>query len=118
MPIDRSVRMTRTAISPRLATRTVSNTPLTPLSGQPWRPQRPPSHAEDAVADVLERRVGAGGQGQTQHGAGVGGVDDAVVPEPGGGVVGVSLVLVLLADRRLERLLLLGRPLLPAGLDA
>src|SRR5919107_3831330 len=33
MPIARSVRMTRTAISPRLATRTVSNTAQHPLVG-------------------------------------------------------------------------------------
>src|SRR6476620_5269056 len=97
MPISRSVRITRTAISPRLATRTVSN-------------MRGPLHPEDAVADVFEGRVGAGGQGEAEHGAGLGGVDHAVVPEPGGGVVRMTLVLVLLPDRRLERLLLLGGP--------
>src|SRR4051794_37847787 len=100
----RSVRITRTAISPRLATRTVSNIRH--------------SHPEDAVAELAQRRVGARRQGQPEHGAGRGGVDHAVVPEPGGGVVGMALVLVLLADRRLERLLLLGRPLLAAGLEA
>src|SRR5690242_16032068 len=122
MPISRSVRMTRTAISPRLATRTVSNTVTAPNRGyarkttrtyvrkSPWRP----SHPEDAVADVVEGGAGAGGQRETEHAAGVGGVDHAVVPEPGGGVVGVALLLVLVADRRLERLFLLGRPVLAA----
>ena len=37
----------------------------------------------------------------------VGRVDDAVVPQPGGGVVGMALRLVLRADRRLEGLLVL-----------
>src|SRR3954451_11459533 len=103
MPIARSVRITRTAISPRLATRTVSNIRH--------------SHPEDAVAELAQRRVGARGEGETEHGAGLRGVDDAVVPEAGGGVVGMALVLVLVADRRLERLFLVGRPLLTAGLE-
>src|SRR3954447_727072 len=99
----RRVRITRTAISPRLATRTVSNIRR--------------SHPEDAVAELAQRRVGARGERQTEHGAGLRGIDHAVVPEAGGGVVRMALVLVLLADRRLERLLLLGRPLLAAGLE-
>src|SRR3954452_20070165 len=77
-----------------------------------WR-----SHPEDAVAELAQRRVGARGEGETEHGAGLRGIDHAVIPEAGGGVVRVALVLVLLADRRLERLFLLGRPLLPAGLE-
>src|SRR3954466_4449941 len=103
MPIARRVRITRTAISPRLATRTVSNIRS--------------SHPEDAVAELAQRRVGARGEGETEHGAGLRGVDHAVVPEAGGGVVRVALVLVLVADRRLERLLLLGGPFLAAGLE-
>src|SRR5690606_31643922 len=53
-----------------------------------------------------------------QHAAGVGRVDDAVVPQPRGGVPGAALVFVLLADRSLEGLFLFGRPVAAAGLDA
>src|SRR3954449_11815433 len=98
----RSVRITRTAISPRLATSTVSNIRS--------------SHPEDAVAELAQRRVGARGEGEPEHGAGLRGIGHTVVPEAGGGVVRVALVLVLLADRRLERLFLLRRPLPAAGL--
>src|SRR3954454_5161942 len=105
MPISRKVRITRTAISPRLATSTVSN--------MSW-----PLHPEDAVADVFHGGVGAGGERQAEDGAGLCGIDHAVVPEPGGGVVRVALRLVLVADRLLEGFLVLGRPLLAAGLDA
>src|SRR4051795_10374020 len=112
MPIVRSVRITRTAISPRLATSTVSNIRSSPgTSGA----ESPESHPEDAVSELAQRRVGARREGEPQHGAGLRGIDHAVVPEAGGGVVRVSLVLVLLADRRLERLLLLRRPLLAPG---
>src|SRR3954447_10075547 len=90
MPRRRSVRVTRTAISPRLAIRTVENTAVARL------------HPEDAVADRLQRRVGADRQGEADHRPGVHRVDDAVVPEPSRGVVGVTLPLVLLADRRGE----------------
>src|SRR4051812_33291339 len=120
MPIARSVRITRTAISPRLATSTVSNT-ISALLGafarkSSWVPSSR-SHPEDAVAELAQRRVGARRQGQPQHGAGLRGVDHAVVPQAGGGVVGVALVLVLLPDRHLERLLVLGRPFLAARLE-
>src|SRR5258708_26998544 len=50
MPSAESVRMIRTAISPRLAIRTAENIG---------------SHPEDAVADRLQRCVGGGGQRQT-----------------------------------------------------
>ncbi len=43
-------------------------------------------------------------------------IDDAVVPQAGGRVVGAALVLVLREDRRLEFLLLLGRHRLVLGL--
>src|SRR3954464_11016494 len=82
MPISRSVRITRTAISPRLATSTVSN--------MSW-----PLHPEDAVADVFHGSVGTGGERQAEDGARLRGVDHAVVPEPGRGVVRVTLRLVL-----------------------
>src|SRR3954465_5007075 len=115
MPIVRSVRITRTAISPRLATSTVSNIRSSPGT---FGAESPESHPEDAVAERAQRRVGARREGEPEHGAGLRGIDDAVVPEAGGGVVRVALVLVLLADRRLERLFLLRRPLPAAGLDA
>src|SRR5690606_9867071 len=44
-------------------------------------------------------------------------IDDAVVPQARGGVPGAALVLVLLAHRGLEALLVLGAPLAAAGLD-
>src|SRR5690606_33616173 len=78
------------------------------------------SHAEDA--EVRHRggcRVGGGDlEREAEHAAGVAGVDHAVVPEAGGGVVRRALSLVLLADRRLERLLVVGAPALAAALDA
>src|SRR5262249_20823605 len=42
--------------------------------------------------------------------AGVDRVDDAVVPDARGGIVGMALALVLLADRRLERFVIRGAP--------
>src|SRR6478672_5711697 len=62
------------------------------------------SHAEHAEARLLPGCVVGGGERQAQHAARVGRVDHAVVPEPRGGVVGVALLLVLLADRALEGL--------------
>ena len=73
-----------------------------------------PSHPEDAVGRLGDRGMGSGGQAHPEHPAGLERVDDAVVPEPGGRVVRRALVLVLVADRRLERLLVLGRPLVAA----
>ena len=58
---------------------------------------------------ALQRRR----QAQRQHAARVGRVDDAVVPQARGGVVGVALRLVLLADRRLEGFFLLGASTAP-----
>src|ERR1700722_12350896 len=98
MPIRRSVLMIRTAISPRLAISTVSNT------------RAPFLHPENAVGHRRKRRPAAGGQGQAERGAGLHRVDDAVVPEPGGGVVRVSLLFVLGPDRGLERLFVLLAP--------
>src|SRR5580704_18545015 len=88
MPSRSRVAMIRTAISPRLATRTLLK--LFPGTGT--------SHPEDAVAGRLERGVGGHGQREPEDPAGVGRVDDPVVPQPGGRVVRVALVLVLLAD--------------------
>src|SRR5688572_6073378 len=68
MPSRRQVANTRLAISPRLATR------------RRWIIW--PSHPEDAVAlGALPRRVLDHRQADAQDGAGVAGVDDAVVVE-------------------------------------
>ena len=45
----------------------------------------------------------AGGKAQRDDPAGVGGVDDAVVPQPRAGIIRMALALVTLADRSLER---------------
>ena len=62
-------------------------------------------------------RFSAAEMREAEHAARVGGVDDAVVPQPRGGEVRVALALVLRADRRLERLLVLGAPGAALGLD-
>src|SRR4051812_30944477 len=62
------------------------------------------SHPEQPELRALrDRRVEAGAEGQAQHVPRLDRVDDAVVPQAGGGVVWVALVLVALADRGLER---------------
>src|ERR1051326_8968717 len=100
--------MTRQAISPRLAIRILENTAL--------------SHPEDAkaraVMPALDRRVERGGEAERQHMPCFGGVDDAVIPEAGAGVIGMPLRFVLRADRRLEFVLLLGAPLRAARAHA
>ena len=72
----------------------------------------PSLHPEDAEArTVLDRRFETGGEGEAQHVAGLDRVDHAVVPQARGGVVGIALVLVFLADGGLEFLrLFLGPP--------
>src|SRR5258708_25975732 len=79
--------MIRTAISPRLAIRTL-------LKGFPGTGT---SHPEDAVAGRLERGVGGRGQREPEDPAGAGRVDAPVRPPPGGRVVRGALVLLLLA---------------------
>src|ERR1700738_2067341 len=70
-----------------------------------------PRHPGEAEAGGLgRRRVEAGGERQPKHHARVGGVDDAVVPNTRGGVIGMALTLVLRADRRFERFVLRGSP--------
>src|SRR6478752_5561307 len=111
MPRARRVRITRQAISPRLATRTVPNSgPLgveRVIAG---------SHPEQAEGGLRQRGAGNDVERQSQDGAGVRGVNHAVVPQAGGGIVRTALVLVLGLDGRLERFLVRGRPLLAAGL--
>src|SRR4051812_40361973 len=90
----------------------------------PWRSRASAAdilrslHAEDAEARLLERGLLHDFEREPEHAARVGGVDDAVVPQPGAGVIGVSLALVLLANRRLEAFLFLRGPLAAAALDA
>src|SRR5260221_9764783 len=67
-------------------------------------------HPKYAELRFFDRGVERGRDRQAQQAARVGRVDDAVVPQPRAGVVGVALGLVLLADRFLELLLrFLGR---------
>src|SRR5574343_1020487 len=75
-------------------------------------------HPEDAELGFFGRGVHRRRQAETEYAAGVGRIDDAVVPQAGRGVVGVALGFVLLADRRLEGGFFLGRPGLAGGFDA
>src|SRR5690606_39618015 len=76
-------------------------------------------HPEHAIARrSFDRGVEAGRDAQSKHAARVGRVDDAVVPQPRGRVPGAALGFVLLADRGLEGVLLLGAPAAAARLDA
>src|SRR5690606_27865423 len=90
--------------------------PMEAGRSKPARPAR--LHPEDAELRRLDRSVERGGDAEAQYAARIGRVDDAVVPQPRGGVPGAALVLVLLADRRLERFLVLGAPAFAPGLDA
>src|SRR3954466_11012674 len=91
MPRARAVRMTRRAISPRLATSRV-RIGITSSSQPEGREPRRAGHG----------RGMDGGQGQTEHGPRGTRVDQAVVPQAGGGVHSAGLpfdqVLDLLAD--------------------
>src|SRR5256885_9681954 len=60
------------------------------------------SHPEDTEAGVLYRSVERRRDREAQQAARVRRIDDAVVPQPCAGVVGVALALVLLSDRLLE----------------
>src|SRR4029077_3150795 len=84
------------------------------LSSSPFKKTSHPEHAEPCRRN---RRVERRGERKRQHAARLGRQDDTVVPEPCGGVVRIALRLVLGADRRLEGILLLGRPFLALGLD-
>src|SRR3954468_4318655 len=105
-------RITRTAISLRLATSRVliGRASAVLVIGR--------SHPEDSVGGLGDGHVGHGGEAHAQHPAGVDRVDHTVVPQPGRGVVRGALVLVLVADRCLEGLLVISAPLLAARLEA
>src|SRR5579862_4955045 len=91
MPSRRAVRKMRQAISPRFATsRVLITAPL------------PRLHPEHAERRALVRRVAHRRERQRQHPPRVGGIDDAIVPQPRRRIVGMSLALVLFADRGLE----------------
>src|ERR1700761_8714240 len=85
IPMTRSVRITRTAISPRLATRTVSKVLEVLEVSKVFEVLRllgTPPHPEYAVGDRLERRLAHDAKGQPEHGSGVRGVDHTVIPQP------------------------------------
>src|SRR5690242_19060261 len=98
-PAARQARMTRRAISPRLATRTE------------WKVM---SHPEEPETGLRGRDARGHLQAHREDSSGVDGVDDAVVPQPRGRVVGGALGVELLADRCAEGGLVLGRPLFAA----
>src|SRR5882672_1915594 len=77
-----------------------------------------PLHPEDAEPGFLDRRVERCRDRQRQRAPCFLGYDDAVVPETGGRIIGVSLLLVLLEDGPLELQLLLLAPLAAFRLDA
>src|SRR5580658_1606637 len=108
MPRRRAVRKIRQAISPRLATRRllIKAAPLFVAL-----------HAEHAEARRLLRGVAYRRQAKAQHAPGVTWVDDPIVPQPRRGIIGMPLALVLLADRALEGLLILLRPLPRAAFE-
>ena len=74
-PAAEAARMTRSAISPRLAT---SREP----KGLACKEKVMASHPEDAVGRFRQRCVGGGGEAQAEHPTGVGGLDHTVVPQP------------------------------------
>ena len=71
--------------------------------------QQSPLHPEDAEARLGDRRVERRRESEAQHIASFGRRDDAVIPKPRSGIIGIAFAFILLADRRLERLFL-GRP--------
>src|SRR6185369_1819400 len=60
------------------------------------------SHPEDAEPGRADRLVHRRRQAERQRHAGVDRIEDAVVPDPRGGIVRMPLAIVLLEDRLLE----------------
>ena len=112
----RRVRMIRTAISPRLATRTAGAVRSGAGNGVVIAVLRSAAGymRNDAVAHRVERGVAGGGEGEGEDGAGVDGVDDAVVPQARRGVVGVALLFVARPDGGFERFFLFSGPVFAA----
>src|SRR6185437_2240560 len=77
----------------------------------------PHSHPKHPEPRPPHRRIERGGKRQRQHAAGFGRRNDAVVPQPRGGEIRIALALELLAQRRLERLLLVGAPAFALAFD-
>src|SRR6476469_7229787 len=75
------------------------------------------SHTEDAEARLRDGLFERQREPQRETAARVDRIDDAIVPQPRGGVVRIALLLVLRADRRLEGSLFLGAPCAALGLD-
>src|SRR5690606_29145885 len=69
-----------------------ASTIRTPGGWQPFRRL----HPEHAKAGWLDRRVEGGRHRESEHAAGIGRIDDAVVPQPGGGIPRAALVFILL----------------------
>src|SRR5687768_8817972 len=74
-----------------------------------------PEHAERRAFG--DGGIEAGGEGEAEHVAGLRGVDDAVVPQPRGGVPRIALRLIIVAHRLLEGFGLLRRPLGGVAVD-
>ena len=106
MPMRRAVRMIRQAISPRLAIRILAN-----IDACAIRYIRNTPKLASARCGAFERSARRSAEAPARS-ARLGRVDDAVVPQPRAGVIGMALGLVLRADRRLERRLLLRAPVL------
>ena len=94
-----AVRAIRQAISPRLA-----------MSRRSSRIAPCPLHPEDAETGRRDRCIQTRRQPQRQDLPGIGRIDDAVIPQPRRGVVGVSLPVILFANRRRELRFFLGAP--------
>src|SRR5260370_39910458 len=75
------------------------------------------SHPEQAKARRLDRGVGRRRQPEAKHQPGIGGIDHAIIPKPGGGVVRTALAFILGADGLAKLVLILGRPCLALRLN-
>src|SRR5262245_11598286 len=98
------------AMIPRANVRVLEREPIKAPAVMPgclWR--RRFLEAQDAEARLRDRRVKGGGDAQAQHSACLRRIDDAVIPQAGGAVIGVALFLILGEDRCLELLLFLRR---------
>src|SRR5690606_6098891 len=87
-----------------------SHSVATPALRSIWIRSLIGSHPENAEFGGLHGCIERGRQGQPENIAGLGRVDDAVVPQPCAGVERMALRLELLADRRFEGFFALLRP--------
>src|SRR5262245_38134627 len=112
--------MMRTAISPRLATKSFCMRPGPSLCNKTLSQReggtlncapsavadagrgRKISHAENAVVWRCQRLLHSHGDGQAQDTPGLQGVENTVVPEPRRGVIGRALMLIQVESRLLE----------------